>query len=480
MRHDARSLPLAPVTEQPRPTQFTFDAKLAFHVALAAVPLVVVFVPVVWMLAIAVSFFADRAHPGHKRYSRAIWALALVDLAIALGLVLAVTGPGALFGEGTTNVGRMVNAPTDPPRLGVVLDQSHDGAGARIESVVGGSPAERGGLRDGDVITSVDRAPIANVDELQRLIRETPVGSSRSVTFDRDGRTQSVRIEPETSFEPPARALFEVDRQSRCLDWLDLETIGWSAIPLLLVIPLAIFVAVRSREPDRFGLRIWPVLLTVLALSLLGAPAMVAWGLCTIRGGSADGDVLLALHAQVAVMAMLGLGWKVWVERRSRLVFADQNTLRRGRVYTLGLVYILATVSRISAIVFIANALGSEGNVPTGSEPIEEIVGGSASSVLGVVLVIAAIAVVGPIAEEIVFRGVLLPWLGRHLSPTLAIVTSSALFGALHPHYGPRVVAIFAIGAVLGWARWRTGDLRTSIALHITVNGAFSLGLLAQ
>jgi membrane protease YdiL (CAAX protease family) len=465
------------VTDEPRRPPFVFDAKLAFHGALAFVPLVVVFVPIVWALATAATFFADRTRPGHRTYVRAIWALAIFDLVVAAALVFAVTGSGALFGEGTTNVGRMVAPTSDPPKLGVILDPSHR-PGARIERVLPGSPGEASGLRDGDVVTSVDGTPIATSTDLQQIVRETPPGASRRMIVEREGATATLDVTP-SAYEQPARGLFEVDRDAQCLDWLDLETMAWSSVPLLLVIPLAIFVAVRSREPDRFGLRIWPVLFFILAVSLLGVPALVAWGLCALRGAS-GGDVLLALHGQVVVMALLGLGWKWWIERRTPLDFHSPSELRPGRVYTLGLVYILASVSRISAVVFIAHALVTSETPPTGAEAVEELVGSSASSVLGAILVVAAVAVIGPIAEEIVFRGVLLPWLGRHMSPFLAILTSSILFGALHPHYGPRVAAIFAIGAVLGWARWRTGKLWTSIGLHITVNGAFSLGLLAQ
>lgn len=465
------------MTDEPRRLPFVFDAKLAFHGALAFVPLVVVFVPLVWALAVAATFFADRTRPGHRTYVRAIWGLAIFDALVAAALVFAVTGTGALFGEGTTNVGRMVAPASDPPKLGVTLDPAHR-PGARIERVLPGSPGEAGGLHDGDVVTSIDGTAIATSEELQRIVRETPEGASRRMIVEREGGTVTLAVTP-SAYERPTRGLFEADREAQCLEWLDLESIAWSSVPLLLVIPLAIFVAVRSRERDRFGVRIWPVLFAILAISLLGVPALVTWGLCSLRGAS-EGDVLLALHGQVIVMALLGVGWKWWIERDTALAFHGPNELRPGRVYTLGLIYILASVSRISAVVFIAHALLSNAAPTSGAEAVEELVGSSASSVLGAILVVAAVAIIGPIAEEIVFRGVLLPWLGRHMSPFLAILTSSILFGALHPHYGPRIAAIFAIGAVLGWARWRTGKLWTSIGLHITVNGAFSLGLLAQ
>jgi membrane protease YdiL (CAAX protease family) len=472
--------PNSSVTEPPRRPPFSFDAKLAFHIALAAVPLVVVFVPIVWTLALASSFFADRAEPSYRRYTRALWALAVFDLSISIALVLVVSGSGALFGEGTTNVGRMVAPSDDPPKIGVTLDQTYGGNGARIEDVLAGSPAEHASLRGGDVVIAVDGVPVDGVEAFQETIRETEEGARRELLYSRGADTHVTHVEPSTSFEPASRGLFEVVRPGPIFEPDDPETLAWNALPLALVVLLAIFVAVRSREPDRFGLRVWPALIAILILSLAVAPAAVVAGLITLRGGGSDGDMLLALNAQVLVMALLALGWKWWVERGTPSPFVGPTEIRRGRVYVLGLVYILASVARISAVVFVATALLSSDPMETGSEAIEAIVGGTSSSVLGMILVVLAVAVLGPIAEEIVFRGVLLPWLGRHMSPMLAIVTSSIVFAALHPHYGARMAAIFAIGAVLGWARWRTGDLRTSIALHMTVNGAFSLGVLAQ
>lgn len=81
-------------------------------------------------------------------------------------------------------------------------------------------------------------------------------------------------------------------------------------------------------------------------------------------------------------------------------------------------------------------------------------------------------------AEEYVFRGYFMQWLGawfRH--PALAIVLPVPLFTLGHQYElsGMIDVAFFAI--VAGWLTWRTGGLEAAIAVHVVNNvGVFTLG----
>lgn len=74
--------------------------------------------------------------------------------------------------------------------------------GVLLSSVVGGSPADRAGLRSGDVITSFDgQAVVARFDEeipaVNRLFLETPVGREVSVTYLRAGAEATARMTTE-------------------------------------------------------------------------------------------------------------------------------------------------------------------------------------------------------------------------------------------------------------------------------------------
>lgn len=63
------------------------------------------------------------------------------------------------------------------PSLGTMPDYSFEGPGVRLEGVMPGSPAERGGLKEGDILLEYDHAPLANVEDYARkLFRESKPG----------------------------------------------------------------------------------------------------------------------------------------------------------------------------------------------------------------------------------------------------------------------------------------------------------------
>ncbi|GED97396.1 S1C family serine protease [Gordonia crocea] len=68
--------------------------------------------------------------------------------------------------------------------------------GARVANVVAGSPAEKAGVREGDVITKFNGRPIESSDELAVAIRGTKIGEKVDYSYWRDGRTFSGSIVP--------------------------------------------------------------------------------------------------------------------------------------------------------------------------------------------------------------------------------------------------------------------------------------------
>lgn len=73
------------------------------------------------------------------------------------------------------------------------------------------------------------------------------------------------------------------------------------------------------------------------------------------------------------------------------------------------------------------------------------------------------------IIEEIAFRGLLQHWLQVAVRPTRALVLASALFTVMHfsilsaPY-------LFAVGMLLGWAKWKTRSLYPSMLIHFLHN----------
>jgi serine protease Do len=67
--------------------------------------------------------------------------------------------------------------------------------GAQIAQVTIGSPAERAGLRKGDIVKAIDNVPIRSATQLRNLIGLTPLGSRIEVRFERDGTEMAASLE---------------------------------------------------------------------------------------------------------------------------------------------------------------------------------------------------------------------------------------------------------------------------------------------
>jgi membrane protease YdiL (CAAX protease family) len=116
-------------------------------------------------------------------------------------------------------------------------------------------------------------------------------------------------------------------------------------------------------------------------------------------------------------------------------------------------------------------------------EPARNLVA-SANSPLGVAALILLTIVAAPVAEEILFRGLLFRGIydmeaPRSFAMPLAVVVSSAIFAASHFQY-LQFPGLFLIGAVAAYAMHRTGRLGTAIWIHVGFNATTVLILLPE
>jgi membrane-associated protease RseP (regulator of RpoE activity) len=73
------------------------------------------------------------------------------------------------------------------PFLGVILSDDAGAGGARIDSVVEGSAAEKAGLEEGDVVIIANGEAIADAEDLRAVIRGSAVGERLKLEVERDG-----------------------------------------------------------------------------------------------------------------------------------------------------------------------------------------------------------------------------------------------------------------------------------------------------
>jgi putative serine protease PepD len=78
--------------------------------------------------------------------------------------------------------------------LGVTIADATSGAGAQIETVKSGSPADTAGLKIGDVVTRIGSHAIENADDLTALVNSYKPGDKATFTVTRDSATKTVDV----------------------------------------------------------------------------------------------------------------------------------------------------------------------------------------------------------------------------------------------------------------------------------------------
>ncbi|HZT37467.1 MAG TPA: type II CAAX endopeptidase family protein [Bryobacteraceae bacterium] len=130
------------------------------------------------------------------------------------------------------------------------------------------------------------------------------------------------------------------------------------------------------------------------------------------------------------------------------------------------------------ALAIAVGVLGALLKTPQSDLPIRKMLHGPlAIPLFGVFSVI-----LGPLTEELAFRGFFLPLFIRSFGPAVGIVLTALPFALLHgPEYNwtwQYVLLIGAAGAAFGWVRYRSGSTFNSAVMHSTYNLTFFAGLL--
>jgi membrane protease YdiL (CAAX protease family) len=193
---------------------------------------------------------------------------------------------------------------------------------------------------------------------------------------------------------------------------------------------------------------------------------------------------------RVALDPLVALGL-VWVARSSGSTW-EQLGLARARV-AAGIRWGLGAAAAVAAGVLVLAALPVARDVLYG----EAVLGQPASAVVVAAAVRIPLGTVVP--EELVFRGVLLALLLRHLSDRRALLGSASLFALWHvavilatgrdlpalgvlagtaAQAGAFALALgstFAAGLGFGWLRLRSGSLAAPVLAHWATNGLMLL-----
>ena len=126
------------------------------------------------------------------------------------------------------------------------------------------------------------------------------------------------------------------------------------------------------------------------------------------------------------------------------------------------------------------SALGAALRAREVGNPVETLISGRVS----LVIVMAFVVLLGPLFEELLFRGFLLPLLARTFGPAGGVVLSALPFALLHGGQNQwawqQVTLVGIAGLAFGYARCKTGSTAAATILHAGYNLTLFTGYLAQ
>ncbi len=177
--------------------------------------------------------------------------------------------------------------------------------------------------------------------------------------------------------------------------------------------------------------------------------------------------VLMDLLALFFILRVVTLKYRQSVEV---LGISSKNIFQNIRV---GLYSYIAFLPILVVLFFLAIAIARLLNyTPPPQSVYEFLFKGERPLIL--VSVSFLVALLGPIIEEVFFRGFLYPALKKSLGAVSAIFISGFLFSFLHINL-LGFIPIMALGAFLAYMRERTGSLIPSITVHIVHNSAITM-----
>ena len=431
--------------------------RIHFHIVLG----LILFPPLAagtgWLMAVndVLNAYATRAQ---RIWTRVLVALVLVDSLFVMGWIYQMSNQDE-FKKLTT-----------PPAIskvqyGIDFEGPDVDAPPVVERVHAEFPAFQGGLRPRDLIVSIDGTEVKTQGDVLELFAKSEAGAVQKFVVRSDGDDHELSIAPVARRRIELFQVFpEAKDRSR---FPDLRPY----LPALIAGALAWFIGRRW-----FGDRTWGWLVVLLVLA---GSDLVSWGVARAieasLGGASIGSFMIAGVANIAtVLALTFVGWRLFRDPRVESLVETRRS--SARAYWRGLFYGFTGVFRMGYLLILIDLIWFQSKGM--SDPLRQMVEATHLGRTGSLLLILMTVVLAPIAEELLFRGFLLPRLLIQKGPVWAVGVTAVVFALLHPQYGLYMPIVLVYGVVLGWARVRTGRLVTPILLHMTVNGAVTTALL--
>ena len=204
-------------------------------------------------------------------------------------------------------------------------------------------------------------------------------------------------------------------------------------------------------------------LFAFFGLWLLAAAASMALGVVVEPGATPTREqIQLGLAVQSAASLIVLLA--------SALHPTAAPLRGRGRVASSVLIYFAFLLVWVPVAYLLVPWVWEHAGWPMAPQPHLEYLAGPLTFGWALVTV-SAVCLVGPLFEEVVFRGYLQTGLAGLYGPRAAVFWSGLVFGLIHVGAGFHVLLPLAmIGWLLGWLRERSGGLLAPLVVHVLHN----------
>jgi membrane protease YdiL (CAAX protease family) len=234
------------------------------------------------------------------------------------------------------------------------------------------------------------------------------------------------------------------------------------------VLPDSALVATPWSVGSSLGLVAVALALTLLAGAVVAQIAATGWA--PIIRTFAAGGVLLGVYA-----ALLGIVWGASGTLGVR--FADEVGLARAagpRWYAAAMA--AAVVGWLFSAGYVSALTAFGLKLPREDLAAFRLLPGGP---VGTVVTVALLVVVAPLAEEVIYRGVLLPSLANRWGWVSGLAISSTVFSAAHVSW-VGFLPLLVTGAVFGWLFAKSQSLWVAVAAHAAYNALGVFALLAS
>lgn len=178
-------------------------------------------------------------------------------------------------------------------------------------------------------------------------------------------------------------------------------------------------------------------------------------------------EIMYAHQTQILLLSYVIVLLVLWVmARRRKQSFLQFSSLDKPARLPL---YVLAFWAGLAAAFWATIAVNL---IPWPEELLETYLTESgALTTAQPVLDFLAVVLIGPLVEEVLFRGIIYDALCTIVPAGAAVIFQGMLFGSVHSTMIWMLYALF-MGCVLGYVRKRCGSLRPCVLMHMAFNGA--------